>query len=285
MRGRIRTVKPELFLHEDLFDAEQETTLPLRLAFIGLFTQCDRDGRFKWKQRRLKAAIMPYDTDVDFSAVLDALADVGLIERYEVGGQIYGCIPTWSRHQSINGREAGSEIPPPVSHASSTRQPRVEHTSVTRDSPVSHASSTRASHDTGVHVGKGREGKGTTTRACAREGGGDEGPPDGLREVIGAWCSATGTLDYRLSSMTTQTLSRLVQAHGAPVVTQAITEGHGSNSKTSMSLNYVQKICERIASGAPKPGAGYASGGSYTVPADPTIAATLVTAPDPVGGC
>jgi hypothetical protein len=45
--GRIRTVKPELFQHGDLFDAEVESGFPLRLAFIGLFTCCDREGRFK----------------------------------------------------------------------------------------------------------------------------------------------------------------------------------------------------------------------------------------------
>lgn len=53
--SRIRTVKPELFKHEELFDAEQNSKLPLRLAFIGLFTVADREGRFKWRPRTLKA--------------------------------------------------------------------------------------------------------------------------------------------------------------------------------------------------------------------------------------
>jgi hypothetical protein len=69
--GRIRTVKPEVFCHEELFELEQETKLPMRLAWIGLFTCCDRDGRFVWRPRTLKVAILPYD-DVDFSRVLDA---------------------------------------------------------------------------------------------------------------------------------------------------------------------------------------------------------------------
>ena len=73
MGGRIRTVKPELFLHEGLFDAEAATGLPLRLCFIGLFTQADREGRFRWQPRRLKAQILPYAEDVDFDRVLVAL--------------------------------------------------------------------------------------------------------------------------------------------------------------------------------------------------------------------
>ncbi len=41
---RIRSVKPELFTHERLFEAESDYKLPLRLAFIALFTQCDQWG-------------------------------------------------------------------------------------------------------------------------------------------------------------------------------------------------------------------------------------------------
>ncbi len=57
--ARIRTIKPEFFLHDELFELEKETGLPVRLAFIGLWTQCDREGRFKWRPLRLKAAILP----------------------------------------------------------------------------------------------------------------------------------------------------------------------------------------------------------------------------------
>jgi hypothetical protein len=63
--ARIRTVKPELFRHDSLFEAEQECQLPLRLAFIGLFTCCDREGRFRWRLRQLKLDVLPYDS-IDF---------------------------------------------------------------------------------------------------------------------------------------------------------------------------------------------------------------------------
>jgi hypothetical protein len=109
---RIRTVKPALFKHEELFDAEQETGLPLRVAFIGLFCCCDREGRFKWHPRTLKSDALSFD-DVDFSRVLDALCDVGLVRRYEAEGSIYGSIPTFTVHQAVNMREAKSVLPAP----------------------------------------------------------------------------------------------------------------------------------------------------------------------------
>ena len=61
MTQRIRTVKPEFFQHEGLFDLEQFSGLPIRVAFAGLWTCCDREGRFKWRSRQLKTDILPYD--------------------------------------------------------------------------------------------------------------------------------------------------------------------------------------------------------------------------------
>jgi hypothetical protein len=77
---RIRTVKPDLFRHDELFEAEAEYHLPLRLAFIGLFTCCDREGRFRWKPRQLKLDILPFD-EVDFSLLLEALENKGFIKK------------------------------------------------------------------------------------------------------------------------------------------------------------------------------------------------------------
>lgn len=148
--GRIRTVKPELFTHEDLFEAEQETGLPLRVAFIGLFTCADREGRFKWRPRTLKLAVLPHDA-VDFSRVLDALVTRGFLVRYaSESGEEIGLIPTFTKHQVINNRETPSDLPAPPANLDltgiSTRTP-------TRDPRVDDASDTRAQ-------GKGREGKG-----------------------------------------------------------------------------------------------------------------------------
>ena len=147
MTSRIRTIKPDFFKHERLFDAEMESGLPLRLSFIGLWTQCDREGRFEWRPRMLKAEILPYD-DIDFSRVLDALATRGFVVKYASDDREYGHIPSWHRHQVVNNRETPSKIPEPPEII-------IEHD----------ASSTRAARVTETHMhaqaeGKGREGKG-----------------------------------------------------------------------------------------------------------------------------
>ncbi len=81
---RIRTIKPEFFHHEGLFEAEMETKLPLRVAFAGLWCIADREGRFKWEPRRIGVQVLPYD-GVDFSRVLDALTTRGFVLKYRVG--------------------------------------------------------------------------------------------------------------------------------------------------------------------------------------------------------
>lgn len=128
--ARIRTVKPEFFRHADLYEAEKETGLPLRLAFAGLWTAADREGRFKWKPRELKLDCLPHD-EVDFSRVLDALSTRGWVVRYAVNGIEYGAIPTWGTHQVINNREKASEFPAPNENNTLTREARVNDASTT----------------------------------------------------------------------------------------------------------------------------------------------------------
>lgn len=147
--SRIRTIKPELFRHEVLFEAEVEFQLPLRIAFAGLFTCCDKEGRFRWRPRQLKLDILPYD-DVDFSRVLDALATRGFIVKYEVNHEYYGCIPSWKKHQHINGKEMDSTIPPPAENSfislskpeDDIKNPHKNKHLNSREARVSHASST-----------------------------------------------------------------------------------------------------------------------------------------------
>lgn len=110
--ARIRSVKPEYFLHEGIYDAEVAARLPLRIAFIGLWTQADREGRFKWKPRALKAAILPHDR-LDFERVLAALEAGKFIVRYEVDGEAFGWIPTLATHQHFHVNEKASQLPPP----------------------------------------------------------------------------------------------------------------------------------------------------------------------------
>lgn len=123
--ARIRTVKPEFFRHRRLYLAEKETGLPLRIAYVGLWTVSDRDGRFRWEPDELKLDCLPYD-EIDFSRVLDALATREFIIKYISDDREYGFIPSFSKHQFINNREQLSSLPEPsiprVGDASGTRQ-------------------------------------------------------------------------------------------------------------------------------------------------------------------
>ncbi len=140
--ARIRTIKPEFFRHAALYDAEKSSGLPLRLAFAGLWTAADREGRFRWQPRVLKLDCLPYD-ECDFDHVLEALARSGFIMKYEINGESFGCIPGWKNHQIINNRESESKILGP-DQAENARVP--------------HACPTR--HDLAQGEGKGREGEG-----------------------------------------------------------------------------------------------------------------------------
>lgn len=152
--SRIRTIKPDIHLDEDLWDLECETGLPLFRAFVGLWNHADKEGRFEWRPRKLKAKILPY-WDGDFSRVLDALTTRAFVVRYTCQGREFGVVRTFKRHQVINNREAESVLPAPPDGwddsvgtlETSTRAPRVRDACTTRE----------------VHTqaeGKGREGKG-----------------------------------------------------------------------------------------------------------------------------
>jgi uncharacterized phage protein (TIGR02220 family) len=189
--ARIRTVKPELFKHEELFELELETSLPVRLSFIGLFTCCDREGRFKWRPRTLKTDIFPYD-NVDFSRVLDALATRGFVVKYRVNDEDFGFIPTFRKHQVINNRESASSIPEPDENS-------IESVSSTREARVSDASSTRLKQDQGEWKGNGRE--------MEEEGKEDmSGKPDDVREVLD-FLNAKTNSGYRLVASNIEKIS------------------------------------------------------------------------------
>ena len=134
--ARIRTIKPEFFTSESVLSIS-----PLaRLFFIGLWCESDREGRLKWKPKTLKFRYLPAD-NVDIDELSNELIKEKMIVIYEVDGNEYCEIPSFTSHQVINNRERESEIPELDIHASTTRQPRVK--------------------AEGRKEGKGREGKGT----------------------------------------------------------------------------------------------------------------------------
>lgn len=162
---RIRTIKPDFYKHEGLFELEAQTKLPIRLAYTGLWCACDVRGRFKWRERQLKIEILPYD-QVDFGVLLDALVAGGYIAKYKVGEEWFGCVLSFEKHQRIGGKEAQNEslLPPPPrkqirgstgeapgKHPDTETEPLGKQQGSTGEAPVKHL---------GMQEGKGREGKG-----------------------------------------------------------------------------------------------------------------------------
>lgn len=128
--AHIRTVKPEFFRSAELYrreiDANKNRTvgtyLNIRLAFAGLFTACDREGRFRWEPAELKLDCLPHDA-VNFTEVLEVLSRPPdpFVVRYEVDGYAYGVIPGFVRHQRPHHTEAPSRIPPPPALSGNSR--------------------------------------------------------------------------------------------------------------------------------------------------------------------
>lgn len=124
--GRIRSIKPEFFLHEDL-----AAMSPVhRLLFVGLWTLADRDGRLEDRPRRIKVALMPWE-DCDIDALLWDLAEARLIVRYDARtpeGQPTEAIaiPGFRKHQRPHPKESSFGLSEPGPSAASRERPRKE---------------------------------------------------------------------------------------------------------------------------------------------------------------
>lgn len=106
MRSRI--VRPELFYNEFLGQEDPLATV----LFVGLWCVADREGRFEWREQKLRAKIFPY-REVDMSRLMQTLVNGEFVARYQHGQDAYGVILNFRRYQSINKNEALSSIPKP----------------------------------------------------------------------------------------------------------------------------------------------------------------------------
>lgn len=107
--SRIRTIKPEFFLDDEL----AELTPLTRLLFIGLWTLADCEGRLEDRPKRIRAQLHPFD-DGDTDAMLQALHDRGFIYRYTANSLRCIEIRSFKKHQRLSGKEAEgqSALPP-----------------------------------------------------------------------------------------------------------------------------------------------------------------------------
>jgi len=154
--ARIRTIKPQFFTSEDV-----TALAPLaRLLFVGLFTECDRDGRVEDRPKTLKMRLLPGD-DVDVDDLLWCLVDGGLIRRYEASGGVRVIqVRAFAKHQKPHPKEADSILP---ADGQDREKPHLN--TASRDQvvilPVENPSCPQSSLREGV-LDPLREGKGTT---------------------------------------------------------------------------------------------------------------------------
>ncbi|WP_075595556.1 hypothetical protein [Novacetimonas hansenii] len=92
--ARIRSIHPGLWTDEGF----ATLSMAARVLLIGIWNHADDGGGFEWKPLTLKMRIFPADT-VDVSALLDELAEVNTVRRYEYDGRSYGAIRNFGKWQ------------------------------------------------------------------------------------------------------------------------------------------------------------------------------------------
>lgn len=141
--ARSRNIKPGFFTNEYLAELQPFA----RLAFVGLWTIADREGRLEDRPKKIKAEILPYD-DCDMDKILDELANAKekFVIRYEVDGSKYIQIANFKKHQNPHIKETPSVIPIfqeqalNKHHASTVQEPEETETSHA-DSLIPHTDS------------------------------------------------------------------------------------------------------------------------------------------------
>jgi hypothetical protein len=181
--ARIRTIKPQFFTSEDV-----TAQSPLaRLLFIGLFTECDRDGRVEDRPKTLKMRLLPED-ECDVDALLWCLVDGGLIRRYEAGGVNIIQVLKFDKHQKPHPKELPSTLP---KEGHDRKKPHLNTAEPTHssDHPVENPSGTvgREGKEYGVSLREGeREQNGAHVPKIQGTGAYEPGslPRDHLRHAV-----------------------------------------------------------------------------------------------------
>ena len=106
--ARARNIKPAFFNNDLLAEID-----PIgRLLFIGLWTIADFKGDIEWREKKIKAQVLPYD-NCNVKNIAINLDNLGFIRFYSDSDTTYINITNFSKHQNPhkNEREKGSDIP------------------------------------------------------------------------------------------------------------------------------------------------------------------------------
>lgn len=110
---RMRTIKPEFWVDEDLTDHPRD----VRLFYIGLWNLCDEWGVFEYRPKRIKARLFPFDDDVTQQVIrewLDVLVNSGHVYVFDHESDSYGFIPSLMDHQKFDNRCTWRYAEPPL---------------------------------------------------------------------------------------------------------------------------------------------------------------------------
>jgi hypothetical protein len=115
--ARARNIKPGFFRNADLVELSFEA----RLLFIGLWTIADREGRLEDRPKQIKMELFPAD-NLDCDSILNDLAEIGMITRYEHDGKRFLQVVNFLKHQNPHKDERASTIHSNGEHSASTMQ-------------------------------------------------------------------------------------------------------------------------------------------------------------------
>jgi hypothetical protein len=95
--ARIRTIKPEFWVDEQIVELDYVT----RLLFIGLWNFVDDEGYIEYKPKRIKMQVFPAD-DLELSGALRNLLETRRLTKFDSDQGELVQITNWERHQKIS---------------------------------------------------------------------------------------------------------------------------------------------------------------------------------------
>lgn len=107
--ARIRSVHPGLFTDENFVELSDTA----QIFLVALWTECDDQGVFEWKPKRLKMRLRPASTE-PVDGLLSELEDLEFVRRYEMNGRQYGAVRNFATYQRPRKPNYQHPIPPEV---------------------------------------------------------------------------------------------------------------------------------------------------------------------------
>lgn len=129
--ARARNIKPGFYKNEDL----AECSVWARFIFPGLWMMADREGRLEDRPKRIKAEILPFDSQ-DVEPLLRELAAMKFISRYERDGIKVIQIAKFTVHQAPHYSEKASDLPPEFPEKCSDEEAQLPETPQHEEAPT-----------------------------------------------------------------------------------------------------------------------------------------------------